>query len=551
MKDNNVQNSSPVPLARAFLLKELPGWIAKSLEVPPGRRGICMDKQNRLRLFPPGRHPLLSAIERIGGGGAGLRAGYLPDHPFAAWLNAENLLSGDDILLETRLLVMVEVIDPARFFTEQVLPRKQIQSGQVDLSQAEIYNALGTLARRYAAADLICGLPTDRLLPQIQAVLRASLGNQGLGLDTIQFISFLQSEDRIKVAEKVQTMEERLQNIELQKQMAAIENQAQLEDFIKQLDPELVERGGLRPVFQPASAQPDGTPGGVSSLFDSLRARFSAANKQEKNNRHWVLDDLLGRFRKKDEEKLPQRRFERFWWVSRGLWMAFLILMGIGLTFLALWLTQVFSWTSLKEILIGIWSFILFGLLESIKVLYEKREQISEKKWSKPGITYLDDLSGNNRQQVDQIMRDQAQRDLNHIRELLNDVRSRVYRAGNEDLALRIRELERKFESASAHIKDPNFGSAPYLDPKLHINSHVWNNMLDYDELLLIRGTALSEDAQEIQQKASQAPISQESFDQLESRLDAYLHQFENRGRALRSTDAELARYRIHQSQTN
>jgi hypothetical protein len=229
--------------------------------------------------------------------------------------------------------------------------------------------------------------------------------------------------------------------------------------------------------------------------------------------------------------------------------MAFLILLGIGLTVLAFWLAQAFSWKNYMEVTIGIWTFILFGLLESIKVLYEKREHIAEIKWSKAGITYLDDLTDNNRQEVDQLVRAQARRDLNHIREILNDVRSRIYRGGNEDLALRIRDLERKFESASARLQNPDFGRAPYLDPKLHINSHVWENMLDYDELLLIRGTALSEDAQEIQQNVSQSQVSQEFFDKLEARLDAYMHEFENRGRTLRSSDAELARYRINQSQ--
>ena len=127
-------NSTKLPLARAFTLKQLPGRLGKTLQVPPGRQGISLNTGGRVRLFPPGAHRVLNAFERLKGQGAGLRAGYIPAQGFQAGLKTANLLSGDNELLDASLLCLVEVSDPARFFAELVIPHEQLNTGLIDLS---------------------------------------------------------------------------------------------------------------------------------------------------------------------------------------------------------------------------------------------------------------------------------------------------------------------------------------------------------------------------------------------------------------------------------
>ncbi|MHC1783633.1 MAG: hypothetical protein AB9891_12915 [Anaerolineaceae bacterium] len=63
-------------------MEELPGWLGKTIEVPPGRQGILLDAAGKAKLLPAGKTVILSHLERMQSNGVGLLAGYLPAEPF-------------------------------------------------------------------------------------------------------------------------------------------------------------------------------------------------------------------------------------------------------------------------------------------------------------------------------------------------------------------------------------------------------------------------------------------------------------------------------------
>jgi len=134
---------------------------------------------------------------------------------------------------------------------------------------------------------------------------------------------------------------------------------------------------------------------------------------------------------------------------------------------------------------------------------------------------------------------------LHNTQDMLNNLRSRAYKNGAEELALQIRSLEKKFHRTREEVMNPNIGVPPYVTD-LKVSRRMWDDLLDYDEQLLVRASALSEDVQALQQEyARGAEITSEKLNQLEGRLDAFLHQFKNRNQALRAPDEQKDQYRL------
>ena len=244
------ETNTTTPLARVYRLDEMPGAIGKWLAVPPARIGIVVDDRGRSRSLLPGRRLALSAFQRIRGGGIGLRAGYVPDGLAPFWLPSGALLSGDGELMDASLWGQLRVVDPVRFLVQDVTPVGVVEGPVMDLSRLPLGQPIGLalagLVAEYAAADLVAGLPTDHLLSETRRCLEPVLAASGLSLALLEALSFRRASDRVEIAQKLLALDERLGDIELQRKMAAIEQQVELEDFIRQLDPELVEKAGLR-----------------------------------------------------------------------------------------------------------------------------------------------------------------------------------------------------------------------------------------------------------------------------------------------------------------
>lgn len=537
------QNNDNQPLAQAFTIADLPGRVRKYLDVPQGRRGVTVDGDGEVETFEPGRHLVLSGIGRLLGGGGGFRAGYVPAGPFTARIKAENLLSDDDVLIDASLLAEVEVMDPGRFFTQWVIPRGLIHGTSLDLSSEAAWQVLGSQTRNHTAADLISGAANERILAHIRAGLESCFNGQGLYLDFINFVSFWRADDRALAAEKAQVLRDRLREVELEEKMAEVETEIQFQDFVNQLEPELVDKVGLHPVVDSSKAKEAGQEGG--SILDTFRSWINFESEKGENGRHFRLDGLFRRAGKKDEEEARRgRKRPKWWWLPRAAWMAFVFLIAFLLTKMVNWIAGDAGWVDRWQFHLAVWGFAVVAILESLKTLIQKREQLERVRWPEPGSTFVDDLVGKDRLQADALVRRQCQQDLSTAEKTLNDLRSRVYKEGDEDAALKIRALEKKVARVGEQVMNPNTGVPPYVTD-LKVSRKLWDDYLDYDEKLLVRVSALNQDVQQFQQDYTRGSTSLHRLDQLEGRLDAFRYHFENRSQALRSSEEQKDHYRI------
>jgi len=523
-------------LGKSFQINELAGRASKYLNVPPGRQGVVIRRDGWAPLYPPGSHRVLTAWQRLRGLGVGLHAGFVPAGPFSAWLQADNLLSGDGELLDARLLCSLEVADPQRFFSEQVLPRKALEVGAIDLSDSTLAESLAAWARRYAAEDLRFSLPSARLFPELQTALQPSFDFSGLRLNALQLVSFQPADDRLLIAEKVQALNERLQDVALQKKMAELDNQTQLDGFIQQLDPELPQKIGLRlPATEDADAAASTSAAAPASLPDQVRSWFIAESGLGKTGLNWRMQVLLGKAKKPRRiiDHISQANL-RHWMNRRTIELLLLIGIGYGLSYLVRSLTAGASWADLAGLLFVIWTPILGLVVNRLIEYVRKREQAEQEAENEDIQTDLDDLSYDDRQRAEQLVREQCRNDLTSAQQILEQLRSKLYRLGQEDLALRMRELERHFAANLTRLGDTEFGKPAYLSD-LNINGPVWYSMVGYDERLLASATLLQDSAERLQQKYTQQQRLEINWlDSLESQLDEFMHRFEARSRAMR-----------------
>lgn len=523
------KESTSVPLGRVFRLKELPGWLGKHMEVPAGRLGVVIHSNGTIKTFPAGRHRVLTAFERLRGLGSGLLAGYVPLGGSIAQVKLGYLLSGDRDLLDGRLIYSVEVGDPARFLREVVAPQGTIWSTGIELDPQMIEEALAPLLSHYAATDILHGQVDGRISGVVQTSLQAALETKGLQLQQILLVSLTRAEDRAVIAEKAQALAERLQDVSLQARMAEIENQTQLDDFLHQLDPELDQMAHIKLGSAGSEKEKTSIKGKVT---DAIRSLLTVEPNKAGDKRRWSIEGLFKR-NGSEKEILKPRHASSNWWVSRAIWMSMVVLLGLGLTRLVNWIAKTASWDSKVEVILIIWGFVISVVFESVKVLYEKRESLSEESWMYPGFQHLDNLVGNDRQRVDKLVREHCARELLHVRDVISDVRSREYKRGKIDISLKLKnELERNLEECAARIQKSDYGRPPYMTD-LRVSNNAWGQMLDVDEDLLLLVNTLGDETHLLQQKSLEDQLSNTLITDLDLKVSYFCKKFHDRGHPL------------------
>ena len=523
-----------VPLGRIFRMKQLPGMLGKSMIVPPGRMGVVIHPKGKVRTFGAGMHKVLSAFDRLRGMGSGLRAGYVPSGEQSAPIPLQYVLSGDGDLLEGSLVCAFMVTDPGRFFNEVVVPNGEIWGHEWTLDPEPIKAAIGAFTRDYGSADLVHGSVTGRLISLVHPGIDAALGSLGLGLRDITLLTLSKAEDRALISEKALEIEERLKNVELQAAMAEIETQEQLLEFIEQLSP------GLKRVvaFQLGQNGGKGTSAArAGMIIGALKSWAGTQDAKPGKRRWWRLQALAGKEPQPDGSlKWPTVKHKpRNWWMPRALWMAVALALGWALTALVRTNLQDASSEARLGLYITIWTFELGVIFESLRVLYQKSETLSETTWPLSGHQHLDRLVGHDRRKADELVRRECIRELMHIKEIISEVRTQEHKRGQMDLALKLRNtVERNIENCAAQISDPGFGTPAYLRD-MHISQDAWRNMLDTDEELLLFSQALSDRAHLMQKQShANAPIDKTVAD-LDAAVLELSNRFHERGRALQT----------------
>lgn len=437
---NNTQ--AQLPLAKAIQAGSLPGVMRKIIEIPAGRQGIIIMRSGKARMLPPGRHIASVALPRIIWNDTGDWCGYLPADVFPAFYNLPNLLSGDDDLLDASLLCLVKVTHALQFFQGIVVPQGMVPASGLELPGGLVRTGLEPLVRRYTAADLAAGLPTDFLLGQMGELMRQQLANLGLELVGVQVFSFLPAVDRIEIAAKLGAMEALLADAQVQSRLESAQDQAGLDGAMR----ELQEKTTLPAVVRPVLPEPHIKGGLITNLKKWLG--IAPAAPRPANSAH--LQKLI------EESTVP----------------------GAS---------------------------------------------------SRTGLR-LEHLATSNPTQVDQVVRRQVERELEHIQNMLTECRSRLYRAGDEATALEVMLFLRNLEKRRVQFQKPAFGPPLYASG-LPLSPAALGNSLAYDEGLLVQLAAHTEYAHILQQKVTTGAPVDEDLKVLLGRLDAFEHAFSRRGR--------------------
>jgi hypothetical protein len=539
MQEQKPISEPGTPLAQRFTLQELPGRLNKFLIVPAAKIGVQMDAQGKARLFQPGRWKVVSFWQRIWGKGQDGVFGVLPAVPFLAEVRLQHLLSGDAVLMESLIFLTVKVKDPLAFFQQVVLPQRVLPASPIDLTQTPFSEAVAQITRQYSADDLSGPYLQERLTLQTTSWLDMALEVLGLQSEGIQIFSFWRADERLTIAQQALQLEEKEQELKLERQMMGLENQATLEDFSRQLQGTL--GGGVAVLGEAPAGQKAEEGSTISSAQSLLQAWLKGLKDSQKSSVPWRFFNLL---RKKEKESAPdplELRQVRSWMIGRGAWMIFIFLLALTLSAVVVWLSGGRTFEGKADLLVVIWAPTLGLLMESLIAIMKKREAISAAFWTKAGITHLDELSGKDRHKVDELVRRQCSQDLGQVYSLLQETRSTIYQQGNTDLALKIKDLERKVEAVKGEILNPAFGPPAYLGDA-HFSTSDWQSMLDDEENLLLMSAFLAEMAYHFQQQAlkKQGDLAAALLD-LEERLNAFKHAFSARGRALRFAIGETA----------
>lgn len=531
MKNKNEQsNTQSLPLAIALPTSELKGWLSKHLEVPPGRLGIALFRNGKHQSFPSGENRVLTDLDRYKGDGAGFWAGYIPKEPFNALLTITNLVSGDEVLLDLSLLCSIKVNDPVRFFTEEVIPKRSIPSGTYMLGDPELFKSFSNLVRNYAAQDLVDGNLDADLVKRAYAAIGPIIQNQGLTLESINLVTCWRQEDRLVIEEQIFALQQKMADLEFDKKLAEIEDEDQLNTFLKMNDLDLA--GSTR-------IAKSGETGVKQKSGNLIKAWISGHGEERQPGRNFRIKSLVIKKALDEANHTKQTRYKPKWWLPRTLWIILVLLIATVLTIVLRRASVSMAWAGRSEFYIAIWMFAVGAVLESATVIFKNWEQLFNQDLDGLKTIGLDQLKLKDRGSVDRIVRDQCKMELGLQKDILNEVRSRVYHDGDTDLALEMRRIELKIEEFQDRVHDETFGAAPYLRSDVKISEETWVTQMDNEEYLLIRAALLSEEAHNLQVKFSQSQLDRDALREFETDLDAFYKAFAIRERVLHTSEME------------
>jgi hypothetical protein len=513
-------------LAAAYPIQALKGWLSKHVLVPPGRQGIALFRSGKFELYPAGENRVITDLDRFKGDGAGFWAGYIPKDPFKATLTVANLLSGDDLLLDLSLLCTLEVQEPVRFFTEVVIPQGEIEVETFVIGADNVFQSFSNLIRNYSAQDLVDGNLDSEMVEKAFRAISPNLHDQGLILHSIDLVTCWRQEDRLLIEEKIFALDQKLADLEFEKKLADVENEQELNAFL--------EASGVQLPVSPRVIDKD-----QQEKAGSLYKTWIGGQKDgHQPGRNFRLKTLI-KERLDDASGRKRTVYKPRWWLPRAIWIIVVVLAAIGLTVFLNQASQTLDWAGRNEFYIAIWLFALGAILDSVKALFKNWEKLFATDMAADDTVGLDQLRIKNRQVVNRIVRDQCDLELGIQKETINELRSRVFHAGDTDLALEMRRIEQKIENFQEKIKDNNFGAAPYLRSDIRISEKTWRTFMDNEEYLLIQVALLTEAAHHLQVLFSNSQLSHDPFQEYEAELDSFMKNFSVRGRILHTKELD------------
>ncbi len=422
-------------LLRRVYVEQLPGLWGRRLEVPLGQQAVGW-KPSQVTLLRGGQR------YRLGGPGGLPRPEqvlFFPLGPLILHPHVDGLLARDGTALQASFLLTLRVAD-ARRLAPVLGPVAELPEVAVESrARQAALPFLQARAREHASADL-CGdgALSSAIASDLRGLLAAALEPLGLELQGVRFLCFIHLEDALRLAQARQealrqargavddedpagAVKEALAQIESRYQLSPGEKEALAQEAVA----EAAGRGPLRPSEARAAAlidvrlreldyreeAPPKEPNGLRALVIILRVLGYSA---------LAAIAALGIFRR---DLLPDEvTVER---------ISYLVSFLLAITALisSVWLDR--------------------------KLQVRRAEARVERQ--KAG------LSAERRQAAERLMRAQMAGALEETRRHLDEAWNRAYRAGQQELATRVRLLAKQVPDLQAELDGTATGPAPLL----------------------------------------------------------------------------------------
>lgn len=518
--ESSKQNSNL--LAAAYPIDEMKGRISKKLVVPPGKTGVAVFRDGRIDLFTPGDNRVISNPDRLMGKGGGFWAGYFPAANFNASVSITNLLSGDEKILDLNILCDVSVENEEKFFLDVVVPRREIPNQSLVVDLPEVFTSFASLVRNYSSEDLVSGQLDEAINAKAQSLLTLMLPAKGLKLEGITLISIWNHEDGLAIKEQLFVLDQKMKDLEFDKKLAEVEGKEELDQLLNESGIQLPKKAAIIPL----------QPGKKKNVF---RNWIGGVKDEVQPGHNFRLRSLLA---KKDENAAvgKPKPLPKNWWVSRMVYLILVVLAAAAATYFLRQLSDHVAWLGQPWIYVGIWMGVIGILIRTACKLFRKWESSFEEMEKPANVLGLENLNSRDKAVIDQIVREQLNMELALQRDVLNELRARVYRQGDEDLALEIKQVERKLESILPKVSDTKIGRPVYLRDEVNLTRQGWNLLMDEEEILLVKAALLTDEAQALQALAGNAGQISTGLIEYETKLDDLANAFVGRERLLHST---------------
>jgi hypothetical protein len=318
-------------------------------------------------------------------------------------------------------------------------------------------------------------------------------------------------------------LDARLAEVEMERRMSELETEAEWRDFVRQLEADFgLPEATVQHSVAASSTEGEPPPSQAAQLRQTVRSYVDGRTAALAAR----AERLLGR-RKPRQPKIV------YWWERIVPWLkviSTLILVGS---------LSVYVFSSKGDLggrLGAIFelacamptAFILF-----ISALWMERRAAQEREEARGGGRLLS-LARGDREQIDRLVRRQLAEELAAVKRTLQDTRDQVYREGDRDGAVRIKQVEERADRLRRAVEAKIRGQAVYLT-EARVSHDALERMLDYDEQLLAMAADLGDRVAELREAVLADESMGDEVRGLDSDLSTLDHQFQARARFIQT----------------
>ena len=392
----------------------------------------------------------------------------------------------------------------------------------------ELFKLISNFVMNYSAQDLVDGSLDAELVGRVTKALNVVLANSGLALEGIELVTCWRKDDRLVVEQQLMALEEKLADLEFEKKLSQAEFQKELSSLKSETGLGVKVRTGFDEADSEKKSQ---------SLREKVTAWLADRRFTDQPGANFRIKALVAEKLADNSKEDDEPHYKSRWWLPRAVWMVSVFLIAVGLTVFLNKASETRAWLGNSEFYIAIWVFVLGVMIESAAALFKGWEKFFDQEHPTVNHIGLAHLKIKDRQTINQLVKDQCQMELSLQKNILNELRSRVYQAQNMDMALEIKRLESKIEDFVGRIKENTFGVPPYLRDDIKLSKQSWNIHMENEEMLVVMAGLLSDQANELQIKFNDSDLQDTDLKGYETSLDVLYKTFAQRERVLQSSD--------------